>query len=186
MKKVHVGVYLLLIGLVFLNPVSGLTQDELDKYLSKDDYSNFLSLNNGNYLLFWDIDQDELHMAMLGKTTGWVAIGFNPGDMMMNADIVMAGFTDDSPYWSDSYSTGPFGPHPADTTLGGMDDIRNVTAIENDGWTIVEFARKLDTEDEYDALITPGEEMPIMWAMGRDDDMEIKHSSAKGKTIIPF
>ena len=186
MKKISVSVYLLLIGLLCTVPVSGLIQDDLEKYLSREDYNNSVSLNNGNYLLLWYIEQDELYMAMLGKTTGWVAIGFNPGDMMMDADIVMAGLVDDTPYWSDSFSTGPFGPHPADTTLGGMDNILNLTVLENDGWTIVEFSRKLDTGDEYDALIIPGDDMTVMWAMGRDDNMEIKHPSAKGKTIISF
>lgn len=186
MKNHQLIIVLIIIGLFFIIPVSALTQDELNKYLTRDNYANSLSLNNGNYLLFWDIEQDDLYMAMLGQTTGWVAIGFNPGDMMMNADIVMAGFADENSYWSDSFSTGLFGPHPADTSLGGIDNIRNVTVLENEGWTIVEFSRKLDTGDEYDAQITPGEEMTIMWAVGRDDNMEIKHSSAKGKTIISF
>jgi len=186
MKKIYVSVYLLIIGVLCIAPVYGQTQDELETYLSREDYNNSVSLNNGNYLLFWDIERDELYMAMLGKTTGWVAIGFNPGDMMMDADIVIAGLVEDTPYWSDSFSTGPFGPHPADTSLGGMDNILNITVLENDGWTVVEFSRKLETDDEYDAKIIPGEEMPIMWAMGRDDNMEIKHSSAKGKTNISF
>jgi hypothetical protein len=76
----------------------------------------------------------------------------------------------------DQYSTGNYGPHRDDTVLGGTDDIIEFGGKEDDGFTMVEFKRKLDTGDTYDLPLSTGANK-IIWAYGSQDSMEAKHSS---------
>ena len=32
--------------------------------------------------VFWTVDQDKIHVKLTAKTTGWVAIGFDPENAM--------------------------------------------------------------------------------------------------------
>jgi len=77
----------------------------------------------GDYELWWTADDQYIYMGMKAKTPGWVAVGFDPESMMKNSDIVEGFVKDGQLSIADMYSTGQFGPHPADTQLGGTDDI---------------------------------------------------------------
>jgi hypothetical protein len=77
----------------------------------------------------------------------------------------------------DAYSTGPLGPHPADTEQGGTDDILTYGGREENGATTIEFTRKLDTGDEYDNPIPSSGKLKIIWAAGSSDDFNSKHGS---------
>jgi len=155
-----------------------------DGIIGDDEYEHSESFDNGNYQLIWTVADDLISMGIIGKTTGWVGIGFAPTVMMKDADIILAGMKDDEMYWTDSFSTGNFGPHPPDTELGGTDDISNLTVNEQDGITTAEFVRKLDTGDEYDAVLTIGDEVSFLWAMSTEDDPQVKHNTPKGKGVI--
>ncbi|HOJ96635.1 MAG TPA: DOMON domain-containing protein [Methanospirillum sp.] len=157
---------------------------ELNGVIGDTEYDHNASFDNGNYQIFWTIDNDIIYIGLLGKTTGWVGIGLKPSQMMKDADIILAGVADGTVYWADSFSTGNFGPHPPDTDLGGTDDIMNLSATEALGVTTVEFARKLNTGDAYDAVLTAKEEVPFIWAMATDDDPQFKHNTPKGKGTI--
>lgn len=157
---------------------------ELNGVIGDTEYDHTASFDNGNYQIFWTIDADIISVGIAGKTTGWVGIGLKPSQMMKDADIILAGVANGTAYWADSFSTGNFGPHPLDTDLGGTDDIMNLSATETDGVTMVEFARKLNTSDRYDAVLAAGEEVPFIWAMATDDDPKFKHNTPKGKGTI--
>ena len=73
------------------------------------------------------------------------------------------------------YSTGNFGPHSLDTKLGGTDNILDYNGKEEGGVTTIEFKRQLNTEDEYDILISKGINK-IIWAYGSSDGLAIKHT----------
>jgi DOMON domain. len=155
-----------------------------DGVISKGEYEHAETFDNGNYQLFWTIFDDRIYVGLQGKTTGWVGIGLKPTQMMKDADIILAGIADEEVYWVDSFSTGNFGPHPADTELGGTDDIVNLSVTEEEGVTIVEFERALDTGDAYDAVLSPGDEVSFIRAMATDDDPAFKHDTPKGKGTV--
>ena len=70
------------------------------------------------------------------------------GTITIRAEMVRIG--DGTVKVVDAYSTGPTGPHPADTDQGGSDDIISFGGKESDGKTVIEFVRKLDTGDDKD------------------------------------
>ena len=42
-----------------------------------------------NMTVFWRIDKEQIHVKLTAKTTGWVAIGFDPEKAMQGADIII-------------------------------------------------------------------------------------------------
>jgi hypothetical protein len=128
----------------------------------------------GDYELSWSADGQYVYMGIKAKTTGWVAVGFDPELMMQNADIIEGYIQDGQLFIADQYSTGQFGPHPADTQQGGTDDILASGGKLDNGYTTVEFKRKLNTGDKYDKPLHKGINK-IIWAYGGEPQFTLKH-----------
>jgi len=130
----------------------------------------------GDYELWWSGDDQFVYIGMKAKTSGWVAVGFDPESMMKNADIVQGYVQDGKLSIADMYSSNQFGPHPPDTQQGGTDDILISGGKSVNGYTTVEFKRKLDTGDKYDKPLHSGTNK-IIWAYGSDPQFTIKHTA---------
>jgi len=120
-------------------------------------------------------------MALRSRHEGWVAIGFAPTSVMNDADIILGGSEEGEAYIYDMNSTGLYGPHPSDTSLGGAFDLLAFESIESEGRTTIEFSRHLNTGDDYDAVLISGETIPIIWAVSDKDEPLLKHNIAKGR-----
>jgi hypothetical protein len=97
---------------------------EIDGEVLDDEYPNHSIFGDGVYKLYWLVESDTIHIAMVGKTNGWVAIGFDPIALHEEADVVM-GWVDDNESVSviDCYFPDMYPPHPHDTELNGTYDI---------------------------------------------------------------
>jgi len=123
-------------------------------------------------------------MALKGDTTGWISIGLEPTTRMQDADMIFGWVEDDVATVQDLFSTGPTGPHPPDTTLGGTNDIIEFEGTEIDGVTIIEFKRKLDTGDQYDHSLAEGQTIDFIWAMATVDNFTTQHNIATGNNAF--
>ena len=132
-------------------------------------------MSYGNYEIRWLSDDQYIYIGIRAKTTGWVAIGFDPTSGMKDADMVFGFLQGGEIVISDQFSTGTFGPHSPDTELGGTDDILEAGGKEEGGFTIIEFKRALDTGDQYDKALAEGV-IKIIWAYGPDDEITKKHA----------
>ena len=121
------------------------------------------------------VEGDSVLVGMKARTTGWMSLGIDPEDKMKGADIWMAFVKDGKAEVIDMYSTGPMGPHPADEKQGGKGDITMMSGTLQDGNTIIEFKRKLDTSDSKDKPLKIGENK-VMWGVGDSNDPSMKHS----------
>lgn len=119
-------------------------------------------------------------MALVGKTKGWVAIGFEPTSRMKDADMIIGWVQDGKVKVIDAYSTGETGPHPPDEKLGGRSDILSYGGSEKGGVTVIEFKRKLSTGDKFDKDLKPGSTVKFIFAMADADEFTKKHNVAKG------
>jgi hypothetical protein len=128
----------------------------------------------GDYEINWASDEEYIYVGLKVKTTGWVAIGIQPGSLMKDADMVLGSVEDGEAAVYDQFSTGDFGPHKADTELGGTNDILEFGGKEVGGYTTIEFKRLLDTGDKYDRPFSVGSNK-IIWSYGLDDQSTIKH-----------
>jgi len=160
------------------SPVNGAT---LDGVIEEGEYDFEASFNGGKFIIYWRTAGDHIFMAISAQTTGWVSLGIDPTVKMKDADM-MIGWVSHSGevHLLDCYSTGDYGPHPPDTTLGGTDDILQYGGSEGDGRTILEFKRSLVTGDEYDKEFKLDSSMEIIWAVGDNDDYTSGHGGERG------
>jgi hypothetical protein len=158
----------------------------LDGVINPDEYDFTASFGAGKFKLHWKIDGDTILMAMEGKTTGWVTIGFDPKNRMEGADMVFGWVTGSGTVRVvDAYATGPTGPHPKDTDQDGTSDVLCFGGTESGGKTIIEFKRLLITNDTRDKPIPTDGELKIIWALGPNDDFDSQHSE-RGAGRIDF
>ena len=140
--------------------------------------------SGGEMEISWRNDDENLYMALRGETSGWLSIGFDPLEWMKDADMILGTVDDGKAVVSDEYSTGNYGPHEADTSFGGSYDILESGGSEADGHTIIEFKRRLDTGDEFDKALSPGQRVSIIWAMADSKSRSTKHNVAYGEAIL--
>jgi hypothetical protein len=165
-----------------------------DGKVSDGEYSSCMALSSpakqgysgGEMTICWRSDQEYLYMALAGSTSGWMAVGFAPLEWMKDADIILGYVEGSKAVVRDEYSTGNYGPHVEDTLLGGRDDILDSGGSSDGTRTVIEFKRRLDTGDRFDAALTPESRVSIIWAMADDRDPAIKHNVAYGEGILPL
>ena len=145
-----------------------------DGVITMREYSG--NMQEGKYLISWWSDTQYVYIGIRVETSGWVAVGIQPGSKMKDADMVFGFVEDGRVEIYDLFSTGDFGPHPADTELGGTDDILEFGGSEVDGFTTIEFKRALDTGDEFDIPLSQGVNR-IIWAYGSSDGLAARHSN---------
>ncbi len=155
----------------------------LDGVITAGEYSFNASFSSGDMMVLWSVKDGKLQLAMSAKATGWVSIGFKPIVAMKDADMLFGAVKVKDLLMMDAYSTGEFGPHPADTVLGGTDDLLAYGGNESNGWTTVELIRELNTSDPYDAVLSVNETVPIIWAFSSQDDLTSQHSARGSGTI---
>jgi hypothetical protein len=148
----------------------------IDGTTSHDEYDYDVHFDDDNYMIFWSINGSTISVGLKAKTTGWVALGIDPTSRMKNADMIFGWIdNDDTAHILDCYSTGPTGPHPPDTELGGTSDITVFAGNESGGWTSIEFNRSLVTGDQYDKPFSVEGMLKILWAYGPSDDFTDQH-----------
>ncbi len=202
MKTVSVT---LLIGLLFL--LSGCVEPPEEQIISEkvaseewvpdgvvgeNEYSRTLVVacparsgySGGEMEISWRNDKENLYMALKGETSGWLSIGFDPLEWMKDADMILGTVDDGEAVVLDEYSSGNYGPHEDDTFFGGSYDILESGGSEADGHTVVEFKRRLDTGDEFDEPLAPGQSVSIIWAMADSKSRAMKHNVAYGEAIL--
>ena len=145
-----------------------------DGVISADEYQNNRAY--GDYTINWSNDNDYIYIGIKARTAGWVAVGFGAETFMKNADIIMGSVTGGKLTIADMFSTGEFGPHPPDTQLGGTADILASAGKFDNGYTTIEFKRKLNTGDKFDKPLIMGINK-IIWAYSNEPVLTIKHSS---------
>ena len=154
-----------------------------DGVIGPGEYSE--TLDQGTYKLYWYSTESTIRVAMQATTEGWVALGLQPGQRMKDSDIILGLVEDGEILLLDSYSSGDFGPHKADSEFGGTDDIVVFGGSESGGSTTVEFERALDTGDSYDVALERGQKMGIIWAYGSTDDEGQRHSTRGYGEMVP-
>lgn len=145
-----------------------------DGVIGAEEYANTTKI--GPVTIWWNNDAEFLYIAAEARTKGWLSVGLAPENRMQGANYLFASF-DGKAAMVDAYGTAPTGAtHPADTTLGGTDDIVAFAVTETDGMTRFEAQIPLDSGDAYDKPLKPGETYPVIVAMGTSDAPTASHS----------
>lgn len=164
-------------------PEGGPPAWDADGVIGEGEYENSLEVGPG-YTVHWNNDAEMLTMGLEAETEGWVAVGFEPTSRMNEADMVLGWVKDGQATVQDQFSIGPTGPHPPDTDLGGTDDLLASGGAEQEGTTVIEFSRLLDTGDAYDTALSPGQTVTVIWALSSGDDPNPQHDAGRGSAEI--
>jgi hypothetical protein len=130
------------------------------------------------FLLRWQTQAGEkLAVELTGPTTGWVAVGFDPSMMMLDANIIIGYVSGGETFIRDDWGWQTTS-HRADTLLGGTHDVIIDGGQESEGSTQIRFTIPLDSGDPYDKPLVPGNTYPILMARGPDgaDDFTTYHA----------
>ena len=148
-----------------------------DGIVQNTEYESSISFKNDLFQLYWTINDSTIYVGMIGQTTGWIAIGFDPTTSMLDADLVY-GWVDNEGVVTlyDAYSLNAFGSdHPKDVDIGGTDNILTFNGTEESSVTTIEFSRNLSTGDTNDNDIPKSGTIDIIWAIGNSDSFTSPH-----------
>jgi hypothetical protein len=134
------------------------------------------------FTIAWLANDSTLSVELTAGTAGWVAVGFDPGFIMQDANIVIGYVADGTATVRDDWGTGPTS-HEDDTVLGGTYDVSEPGGQESGGSTTITFTIPLDSGDGYDRVIERGSTVPVILARGSQDDFDVQHDFAATTTI---
>jgi hypothetical protein len=155
----------------------------IDGVIHPEEYAGSSAFQDGIFTVYWHDFGDILYLGITGKTSGWIAIGIDPEQMMLGADMIFGWVDSSGTTCMDMYSTGGTGPHPPDVDLGGTSDIIAYAGTEVNDVTTLEFSRPLVSADQYDKNIQTDMETHIIWAIGGADSMDARHTD-RGSGVI--
>nr|XP_039260890.1 uncharacterized protein LOC120337231 isoform X2 [Styela clava] len=121
----------------------------------------------GDVALQWstaNTSEAVMFTQLSAPTTGWVGLGFSPGNTMKDADLIVAGIKDGTPYIFDLYATR--------NTLPMMDakqDVLLFQAVEDGPRTIVMMLKKYKSGDTENDIDIKAGKLNVLWAYGETD-----------------
>lgn len=136
-------------------------------YTSAMEYQH--TLDAADMAVSWSIDKDHIHVKLMARTTGWVAIGFDPESAMRGADIIIGAVKNGKVEIQDHYGVRNRS-HSQDETLGGENNVLNPTGDEVDGVTTICFSLALGSKEKWDNPIVSEGSSRIMVAYGSGQD----------------
>ena len=162
----------LMCGVVLGTAFAGGTQ-EVEPEVAAD---GFKQVSAKEVEVRWKVDGEQLMFELSAPTTGWVSIGFNPTRVMKDADFVFGYVQGTEVVVTDQFGNGTFS-HTRDTAMGGSDDIVEFDGSESGGRTSLSFTIPIDSGDQYDSVLSPGQEHTVLMAYGPDgaDNFSKKH-----------
>ncbi len=125
---------------------------------------------------------NRLHCTLEAPTNGWVGVGFNHKNSIVESDLLLFNIVQGKPSGTDLYVKS-FGNPVRDIDNGGKNNIHLVGGTESDSSTKVVFSIPMDSKDANDFIHVPGKKAWLILAYSVDDDFG--HHSRVRKHI-PF
>lgn len=137
-------------------------------------YSHGIAVQDLRFL--WTLKGDSIDVKLAAPTKGWIGVGFNPDttDSMKGANFLIGYVKDGEARVFDQYGT-EAKKHKEDDKIGGSSDVSNVSGVEQDGQTVLEFTVPLDSGDAKDKPVSPEGDSVVLLAYGRSDSVVLKH-----------
>lgn len=144
--------------------------------------SGFKEIEESGFTLKWKVEGEQVRFIVSAETEGWIAVGFDPGIIMKDADMIVGYVKNGRVYLEDQFGSGMFS-HRRDVDLGGSDDILEKSGDESAGVTRLEFLLPLNSGDRFDKVLRQGRRLSIIFAFSTSDDTGRKHSRVAKTTI---
>jgi hypothetical protein len=148
--------------------------------------------NDQKFLFIWTIDTEAktITIDIDAKTSGWVGVAFSSTGAYTGSDM-WVGYIDPSgePHISDYFVSN--GKPTLDTTLGGVNNIKEDFGSATKGYTHLHFVRDFDTGDKFDVPIEMGKPLSVMFMLSEGgaptSDSDIMPATMQAsKTLILY
>jgi len=173
--------FLIVVLLIFFG-CNTITDEILTPDPTLPDTLGFSSVIAAGVTLEYKVDDIFLHCILSANTSGWISVGFNPSNMMLDANLIIGYVSDSTGYLRDDWGITNTS-HSSDVSLGGINNVTLISASESNGVTELEFKIPLNSGDQYDQILEIDQTYPIILAHGNSDDFDSYHS-AVGFAII--
>lgn len=131
--------------------------------------------------VYWEFSEGEeyLNMMVIGPSTGWLSIGFEPSTRMQDAQIIIGGFTEEEFTLEEHFGTAPTSHEQIEENY-----IEEFTGESREESTVMEFVIPLGEDSRYE--LTAGEEYEVILAYHDDSDNFMEKHSQRTTTSIEF
>jgi len=158
----------------------------IDGEIGEAEYMSSFEDKTTGMEVFWSNDSRYLYMGITTGSAGWVSVGFDPQTAMKGADMVFLAHDGSQIIARDDFGTSTFG-HDSDIDLGGSLDIREYAGMKNINGAVYEFIIPLDSGDEFDKKLSPGNSYEVILAVHHSSiDFDIKHSARSSGEITLY
>ena len=134
----------------------------------------FQEITSSDIRFQWKVDGSNLQVVVRAPTQGWVGVGFDPTNLMKDANFIIGYVADGQASFSDQFGT-QLTAHASDESLGGQVNVGAPSGTEADGATELSFTIPLDSGDQYDRVLAAGQSYDVLLAYGPNDDFEMIH-----------
>ena len=133
----------------------------------------------------WKIEGNtNLTCVISTPTKGYLGVGFDPIKPPMKGANIIIGYIDDKGKLSirDDFGNAK-DDHVSDEEKGGKNNIINAAGIQVDGITTIQFTIPLDSGDQYDTVLKPGELHTLIFARGPIASFTKKHKKSEAAAV---
>jgi hypothetical protein len=174
---------------VCLASLSGWATPTVDGVASTDEYAYTYQDEATGMILSWEAVDDLIYICMEAPGTGWLAVSLLPSEDEGYTDMII-GYVDaetQTVHLADQAApVASHFSHVDDTELGGNESFIDVAGREEEGSTVIEFSRLLNTEEDTDVAFTDVN-LTTMIAFHPDaDDYSTYHSQWRNVVSINY
>lgn len=139
--------------------------------------ATFLSFspNAENYFVIegmqveWEFEGDEITFKLHSPYQGWLALGFNQENNILNTNLVKGTVTNDGPELQEYFVMG-YGDHQPVQELGGTPAVQDFVGLEDADGTAFQFTMRTKLDDGYHYDLSEGQRVWIICSYSMGDD----------------
>jgi hypothetical protein len=139
--------------------------------------AGYNEITSSGITLQWKVVAPNLDIIVTAPTKGWVAVGFSTDGMMKGANLILAKVENGVAVAEDDFGYAVHA-HASDVSLGGVDNVTNLTGTESATQTQTEmgYTIPLDSGDQYDLPLAQGTTYKVLLSYSTSDDFTVKHA----------
>lgn len=117
----------------------------------------------------WEYTGDLLTFRLHSPYQGWVGLGFNETNDIVNTNLVMGAVTEDRTQMEEFYVVGFGDPQPV-VSLGGKLAVQAYEGVEDATGTSFQFTVDTSIQDDYHYDLRPGQKVWLICSYSMEDD----------------
>lgn len=117
----------------------------------------------------WEYTGDLLTFKLHAPYQGWVALGFNEANNIVNTNLIMGAVTPEQTQLEEFYVTSVGNPQPLNE-LGGQTAINHFVGLENNDGTSFQFTIDTRLQDDFHYNLSEGSKIWLICAYSMEDD----------------